>query len=38
MMTPSSIPNPCYARLTQTVTVEDGEWLELFGTIATPTE
>ena len=23
---------------TQTVTVEDGEWLELFGTIATPTE
>lgn len=23
---------------TQTITVEDGEWLELFGTIATPTE
>lgn len=23
---------------TQTVTAEDGEWLELFGTIATPTE
>ena len=23
---------------TQTVTVEDGEWLELFGTIATPAE
>ena len=23
---------------TQTVTVEDGEWLELFGTIATPTD
>ena len=24
--------------LTPTVTVEDGEWLELFGTIATPAE
>ena len=23
---------------TQTITVEDGEWLELFGTIATPAE
>ena len=37
MMTPIIDSKPSL-RGRQTVTVEDGEWLELFGTIATPTE